>query len=97
MVDGNILRLMAKTCPNYHVVANTAAKVTSVCPCSRCTRRKSIHSATVCGELYERLDAMGYPVGYSRVDVAATCDRALDQHMTLPFADAPDGGGEVRR
>lgn len=97
MVDGNILRLMAKTCPNYHVVANTAAKVTSVCPCSRCTRRMGVGRATFCGELYERLKALDYPVGYSRVDVAATCDRAVDQQMTLPFSDAPDGGGEVRR
>lgn len=96
MIDSHILKVMQKSCPNYHIVAQSAQKASSVCLCARCLRHIRKEGATHCGELFDRLVQMDYPIGYSRVDIGATCDRAVDPQMPLPL-DAPPGdkGGEV--
>lgn len=94
MIDCQILRLMNKTCPNYHVVSQANAKKSGVCVCSRCVKSRKSGEVTHCGDLMDRLRNLDYPIGHSRVDTGATCDRAVDIQMDLPF-DCVDDGGEV--
>lgn len=95
MIDFQTLKLIQKTCPNYHVVARSSAKASSVCLCARCRRNAVVDGVTHCRPLLDRLSQLDLPVGYSRVDMGATCDRAQDPQMTLPLVCEPDNGGEV--
>jgi hypothetical protein len=94
MIDYSILRVMQKTCPNYHVVSQGNSKKSGVCVCSHCVKSRKGGDITHCGELMDRLRNLGHPVGHSRVDVNATCDRAVDIQMELPF-DGVDNGEEI--
>ena len=96
MIDCQILRLMQKTCPNYHIVSQAAARSSSVCVCASCRRsvvREKSH--THCADLLERLTAAGFPAGHSRVDACATCDRAKSPQLTLPLDAAANGKGKI--
>lgn len=95
MIDCQILKLMQKSCPNYHVLSDAACAKSSVCVCSRCMNGQWRSGKRECKPLDAALAVMGFPRGYARVDKYGTCDRAKDPQMPLPLEGVADSGGEV--
>lgn len=88
MIDSHVLKILAKTAPNYHVVAERFAKDTfSVCTCAKCrnclkgktygTPEKDGVTCRNCKRIMDALHNVGKDAaGYSRVDAYGTCDAA---------------------
>ena len=95
MIDSHILKVMQKSCPNYHVLSDAVCSKGTVCTCSRCMRGQWRSGKRECKPLDERLALLEYPRGYARVDKCGTCDRAQDPQMALPLDASADNGGEV--
>lgn len=91
MIDYQIIRVMQKTCPNYHVVSQGNAKKSGVSVCSRCIKSLKCGDITHCRELMDRLRNLSYPIGHSRVDMNATCDNVVSIQMQLSFDNVDDG------
>lgn len=94
MIDASILKVLARKCPNYHIVSERFAKGTfSVCTCKNCrfsvlgTNAARTKPERNCKPLLDRLIEDGMPIGYARVDAFGTCDAA---------SFVPDDGSPLR-
>ena len=88
MIETHVLKILAKTAPNYHVVAERFAKDTfSVCTCAKCRNcltgktygspDKAGVTCRNCKRIMDALHNVGRDAaGYSRVDAFGTCDAA---------------------
>jgi len=89
MIDANILKALARTAPNYHLVSDGNARASTVCVCSRCSQ--AVHwkgKEWVCQPLLNRLERDEMPKGYAWVAANGTCDRAIDHQLKFDFSKA---------
>lgn len=87
MITNDLLKLLARKVPNYHLVSPKFAKETfSLCTCSKCrfcllgksygTPEKDGKPQRNCKRVFDELLELGEPTGHSLVAEYGTCDAA---------------------
>ena len=87
MITNDLLKLLARKVPNYHLVSPKFAKDTfSLCTCSKCrfcllgksygTPEKDGKHQRNCKRVFDELLELGEPTGHSLVSEYGTCDAA---------------------
>ena len=87
MITNDLLKLLARKVPNYHLVSPKFAKETfSLCTCSKCrfcllgksygTPEKDVNPQRNCKSVFDELLELGEPTGHSLVAENGTCDAA---------------------
>lgn len=87
MITNDLLKLLARKVPNYHLVSPKFAKETfSICTCSKCrfcllgksygTPEKDGKPQRNCKRVFDELLELGEPTGHSLVAEYGTCDAA---------------------
>lgn len=87
MITNDLLKLLARKVPNYHLVSPKFAKETfSLCTCSKCrfcllgksygTPEKDGKPQRNCKRVFDELLELGEPTGHSLVSEYGTCDAA---------------------
>lgn len=81
MIASDILKLLNRRVPNYHLLSPRFVKGScSACPCAACKQALKTQGPKemvqyVCGRVLEDLENMG-AVGYATVSAYGTCDAA---------------------
>ena len=87
MITNDLLKLLARKVPNYHLVSPKFAKESlSLCTCSKCrfcllgksygTPEKDGKPQRNCKRVFDELLELGEPTGHSLVAEYGTCDAA---------------------
>lgn len=103
MIEGAIIKLLAKRVPNYHLVSPKYGRDTySLCTCPKCKHSKirapegdSVKGKRFCGLVLRHLIALGQPEGHALVAENGTCDASVfEKEDYTDFSLQSEGRGE---
>lgn len=76
MITSEVLRILARGCPNYHLVSARFVKDHfSICPCAACASCDKQGGNRVCSRVAADMKALGCD-GHAIVNALGTCDAA---------------------